>query len=443
MEILIKILQLLLSLSLLIFVHELGHYLTARMFGIRVEKFYLFFDAGGFSLFKFKIGDTVFGMGWVPFGGYCKISGMIDESLDTESIKQPPQPWEFRSKPAWQRLIVMIGGVVMNLIAACVIFIGMSWHWGDTYIDNADLKWGYEFNALAHEIGFKDGDRIVKFDGVSVTGDYRKVFGNMVIDQVQTVTVERGGTLTEIRIPIEYVSGMLDSPGFMEPRCPFVIGAVSQGGAAEAAGLAAGDSIVALNGIPMEFFPKYKKAFDESRGHSVELTALRDSAGMMVPHTFSVEVSEQGTIGVGLVLDYLPVQTIKYTIWQAVPAGFRKAGAQISSYWNNLKLIVTPKTEAYKQVGSLIAIGNIFPGQWSWYAFWNITAFLSIILAVMNMLPIPALDGGHVVFLLWEVITGRKPGDKFMEWAQIVGMILLFVLLVFAFGNDIYRFFIK
>ncbi len=446
MEVLIKILQLILSLSLLIFVHELGHYFTARMFGIRVEKFYLFFDAGGFSLFKFKIGETTFGMGWVPFGGYCKISGMIDESMDTEAMKQPPQPWEFRSKPAWQRLIVMVGGVVMNVITAFIIFTCMSWHWGDTYIDNRDLTWGYSYNELAHKIGFEDGDKIVKFDGAAVEGSISKVYSDMVINQVKTVTVDRAGQMVDISIPAEYTPQMLNNADFMLPRLPFVVGEVAKEGGAVQAGIQAGDSLVTFNGVPMEFFDQYQKALAEVKGGQADITVMRDSSGVKVPRTFNVMVSEDGKIGVIIfnMLDrYFEVQTLDYTFWQSIPAGFRKTGTEIGGYWNQLKLIFQPKTKAYQSLGSFISIGNIFPGQWDWYSFWRVTGFLSIILAVMNILPIPALDGGHVLFLLWEVITRRKPSDKFMEWMQIVGLVLLFALMIFAFGNDIYRFFIK
>ncbi len=446
MEVIIKILQLILSLSLLIFVHELGHYFTARMFGIRVEKFYLFFDAGGFSLFKFKIGETTFGMGWVPFGGYCKISGMIDESMDTEAMKQPPQPWEFRSKPAWQRLLVMVGGVVMNIVTAFVIFTGMSWHWGDTYVDNRDLRWGYSYNELAHEVGFEDGDRIVNFDGVPVEGSVYKVYSDMVINQVKTVTVSRADSLVDIAIPTEKVSEMLNSADFMLPRLPFVVREVPQGESAAQAGMLPGDSLVAFNGMPMEFLDQYEKAFAGIKGQPADITVMRDSAGVKVPRVLNMMVSEEGKLGVNIfntLNHYFPVQTYDYTFWQSIPAGFYKTGHEIGSYWSQLKLIFQPKTKAYQSLGSFISIGNIFPGQWDWYSFWRVTGFLSIILAVMNILPIPALDGGHVLFLLWEVVTRRKPSDKFMEWAQIVGLVLLFALLIFAFGNDIYRFFIK
>jgi regulator of sigma E protease len=445
MEVFIKVVQLILSLSLLVFVHELGHYLSARMFGIRVEKFYLFFDAGGFSLLKFKIGETTFGIGWVPFGGYCKISGMIDESMDTESMKQPPKPYEFRSKPAWQRLIVMVSGVVMNLITACVIFICMSWHWGDTYIDNEDLRWGWQFNELAQEIGFENGDRIVSLDGVPVVGDINAIPADMVIGQVGKVAIERAGERVTVTIAPEYISQMLNSADLMTPRIPFVIGLVAPGEGAERAGMAVGDSLVAFNGVPMIFFDEYKEALAASKGQTVEIVAVRDSAGVKVSRRFDVAVSTEGLLGVGLMpwQSYFPIQRVDYNLWQAIPAGFRRTGNEIAGYWQQLKLIVSPKTEAYKQVGSLIAIGNFFPGEWDWFRFWSMTGFLSIILAIMNILPIPALDGGHVMFLLWEVVTRRKPSDKVLYAAQVVGMFLLLALLILAFGNDIHRFFIK
>lgn len=462
MEIAIKIVQLILSLSLLVFLHELGHYLTARMFGIRVEKFYIFMDMGGFSLFKFKIGETTFGLGWLPFGGYCKIAGMVDESMDTEALKQEPQPWEFRSKPAWQRLLVMIGGVVMNVIAACVIYIGMSWHWGERYIDNLDLKWGYAFNDLGHELGFEDGDKVVSFDGRRVEGSFTGVYSDMVIGGVNSVGVLRtvptasipeflripanpspdsldtSEHLINITIPAAWTEKMLSSLDFMAPRMPFV--ALTGVG-----DIAAGDSLVAMNGVPMGFLDQIQPALAETAGSRVELTVVRDSLGVRVPRNIMADVSSEGKLGVGIksLADFFPVRTTKYTLWQAIPAGFRRTGAEIEGYWQQLKMVVRPKTGAYKSVGSLISIGNIFPGQWEWYSFWRITAFLSIILAVMNILPIPALDGGHTLFLLWEVITRRRPSDKFLERAQMVGMVILLLIIVLSFGNDIYRFFIK
>ena len=444
MEIVIKVLQLILALSLLVFVHELGHYFTARIFGIRVEKFYIFMDVGGFSLFKFKIGETTFGVGWLPFGGYCKISGMIDESMDTEQMKQPPQPWEFRSKPAWQRLIVMVGGVVMNTLAAVVIYIGMSWHWGDSYIDNSDVRWGYSFNELAREIGFVNGDKVVSVDGTAV-GDYSEIYKTIVLNDRTTVRVERDGRELDIEVPEDYKAAILNADGgrFMEPRVPFVVAAILP---ETTTGLAVGDSLIAINGVPMSFYDRIKQALIEAAGTTAEVTVVRDSAGVRVPRIVHAPVSPEGMFGVhakSSFADFFPISTRDYTFAEAIPAGFSRAGREIADYWKQLKMMVQPKTEAYKQVGSLITIGNIFPGTWDWFSFWHWTAFLSIILAVMNILPIPALDGGHVLFLLWEVVTRRKPSDKFLERATMVGLILLIGLMVLAFWNDIYRFFIK
>jgi regulator of sigma E protease len=441
MEIVIKVLQLILALSLLVFVHELGHYLTARWFGIRVEKFYLFMDVGGFSLFKFKIGDTTFGVGWLPVGGYCKISGMIDESMDTEQMKLPPQPWEFRTKPAWQRLIVMVGGVVMNLLAAIVIYIGICWHWGESYIDNEDVRWGWAFNDLGHRVGFEDGDRIVSFDGKPVTGNLEVVFIDMVVGQVRNVGVLRDGAPVTVTIPENMTAEMLESKGFMTPRIPFVVAGVP---AETVTPLAVGDSLVALDGVAMMFHDQYARALKEAAGRQVEVTVMRDSSGVRVPRVLAATISADGKFGVNINEEgWFALRTHRYTFAEAIPAGFRMAGRQIDSYWQQLKLIVNPKTEAYKGVGSLITIGSVFPGTWDWFLFWRWTAFLSIILAIMNILPIPALDGGHTLFLLWEVITRRRPSDKFLERATMVGMILLIAIMVLAFWNDIYRFFIK
>jgi regulator of sigma E protease len=368
---------------------------------------------------------------------------MIDESMDTEQMKQPPQPWEFRTKPAWQRLIVMVGGVVMNLIAAIVIYIGMSWRWGDSYIANEDLRWGYAFNELGHEVGFSDGDRIVSFDGKPVTGSWTGVFVDMIVGQVREVGVIRNGAPMTITIPEGRTAEMLDSPDFMTPRMPFVVTAIPA--ETTSTPLAVGDSLVAFNGVPMTFHDQYVRALGESAGREAEVTVMRDSSGVRVPRVLTVAISPEGKFGVNVKTggDWFKISTRDYTFAEAVPAGFREAGDQIASYWQQLKLIVSPKTEAYKSVGSLITIGSIFPGTWDWLRFWSVTALLSTILAVMNILPIPALDGGHTLFLLWEVITRRRPSDKFLERATVAGMILLIAIMVLAFWNDIYRFFIK
>jgi regulator of sigma E protease len=334
----------------------------------------------------------------------------------------------------------------MNLVAAIVIYIGMSWHWGDSYIDNSDLRWGWAFNDLGHDVGFRDGDRVVSFDGEPVEGSIGRVLADMVVGQVRTVGVLRDGAQVDVEIPPHRIAEMLNSPDFMIPRMPFVIDRLSPGDGAAKAGVMPGDSLVAVGGVAMTFYDQFVRAFDEAAGTTVPVTVMRDSVGVPVTRVLPVEVSAEGKIGVypksgeG---DWFPIRTRDYTFAEAIPAGFREAGDQIASYWQQLKLIFSPKTEAYKSVGSLITIGSIFPGTWDWLRFWSVTAFLSIILAIMNILPIPDLDGGHVVFLLWEVITRRKPSDKVLEGAQWVGMILLLAIMVLAFWNDIYRFFIK
>ena len=446
MELFIKIVQFFASLSLLVLVHELGHFITAKIFGVRVEKFYIFFNPW-FSLVKFRIGETEFGIGWVPFGGYCKISGMIDESMDLEQMKEPPKPYEFRSKPAWQRLLIMVGGVIMNLILAICIYIGMSYAWGDEYFANEDIKYGYVFSDLGHEAGFRDGDIILSVGGEKVE-EYHRVYGTIAIKN-KPVQVLRDGQTLNIDISEEMVGKMLDEKnirGFMKPRIPFLVYAVLNDSGADKAGVMPGDSVVAVNGDKLAFHDEYSKELAQLKGQSADLTVARDSAGTRVFKTLNVAVSDDGLIGVEVsnqLAYYFPVRTHNYTFLQAIPAGFKRAGMEISSYWDQLKLIVKPKTGAYKSLGGFIRIGSLFGGTWDWVRFWDMTALLSIILAVMNILPIPALDGGHVLFLLWEMITGRKPGDKFMEYAQIVGLLLVFGLVLFANANDIYRLFIK
>ena len=446
MDTVIKILQFIVSLSLLVIIHEFGHFLFARLFKTRVEKFYLFFDPW-FSLFKFKKGDTEYGIGWVPFGGYVKISGMIDESMDTEQMKSPPQPYEFRAKPAWQRLLIMVGGVVMNVVFALIIYIGMSYKWGETVLENKDIVYGYTFNSLGQEMGFRNGDRIVDIDGKPAT-EYLDVLKSILISQPEYVTVDRNGQIIRIDITDESINRLLqsaDSTSLLMPRIPFVVGSVVSGSGAAQAGLHPGDSLISYNGTPMTFFDQYSSAFHAAPGDTVTLGLVRKTDGMTKITTLPVKVSAEGTIGVypRTIDSMLTFSTHNYSLLESIPAGFKRTGAEISSYIDQIKLLFNPKTEAYKSLGGVITMGSIFPTEWDWQRFWSITAFLSIILAVMNILPIPALDGGHVLFLLVEVITRRKPSDKFLEYAQIVGMFIIFALMIFATGNDIYRFFIK
>ena len=446
MDTVIKILQFIVSLSLLVIIHEFGHFLFARLFKTRVEKFYLFFDPW-FSLFKFKKGDTEYGIGWVPFGGYVKISGMIDESMDTEQMKSPPQPYEFRAKPAWQRLLIMVGGVVMNVVFALIIYIGMSYKWGETVLENKDIVYGYTFNSLGQEMGFRNGDRIVDIDGKPAT-EYLDVLKSILISQPEYVTVDRNGQKIRIDITDESINRLLqsaDSTSLLMPRIPFVVGSVVSGSGAAQAGLHPGDSLISYNGTPMTFFDQYSRALHAAPGDTVTLGLVRKTDGMTKITTLPVKVSAEGTIGVypRTIDSMLTFSTHNYSLLESIPAGFKRTGAEISSYIDQIKLLFNPKTEAYKSLGGVITMGSIFPTEWDWQRFWSITAFLSIILAVMNILPIPALDGGHVLFLLVEVITRRKPSDKFLEYAQIVGMFIIFALMIFATGNDIYRFFIK
>lgn len=446
MDTVIKILQFIVSLSLLVIIHEFGHFLFAQLFKTRVEKFYLFFDPW-FSLFKFKKGDTEYGIGWVPFGGYVKISGMIDESMDTEQMKSPPQPYEFRAKPAWQRLLIMVGGVVMNVVFALIIYIGMSYKWGETVLENKDIVYGYTFNSLGQEMGFRNGDRIVDIDGKPAT-EYLDVLKSILISQPEYVTVDRNGQKIRIDITDESINRLLqsaDSTSLLMPRIPFVVGSVVSGSGAAQAGLHPGDSLISYNGTPMTFFDQYSSAFHAAPGDTVTLGLVRKTDGITKITTFPVKVSAEGTIGVypRTIDSMLTFSTHNYSLLESIPAGFKRTGAEISSYIDQIKLLFNPKTEAYKSLGGVITMGSIFPTEWDWQRFWSITAFLSIILAVMNILPIPALDGGHVLFLLVEVITRRKPSDKFLEYAQIVGMFIIFALMIFATGNDIYRFFIK
>ncbi|GHV01456.1 zinc metalloprotease [Bacteroidia bacterium] len=444
MEIVIKIVQFILSFSLLVLIHEFGHFIAARAFGIRVEKFYLFFNPW-FSLVKIKGRRTEFGIGWVPFGGYCKIAGMIDESMDTEQLKQPPQSDEYRSKPAWQRLLVISGGVIMNIILALIIYTGISYVWGDDFFAGKDIRYGYAFSQAGREIGFENGDKIVGINGRSVER-YNNVYMDMVLKRRPKVEIERTGELVTLALSDDDAAAILTSgEPLLRPRTPFVVEDVLAGGGAAGAGIVPGDSLVALDGTPLGFADQYLDAFKAHSGQTVEVTLVRDSAGTALRQTLPVAVSDKGTIGISYYLfdRYIPLTTLRYNFWQSIPAGFNRTGLEVSNYWKQFELLFRPKVKAYKSLGGPIAIGNIFPSYWSLEAFWRITAFLSIVLAVMNILPIPGLDGGHILFLLVEVITGRKPSDKFLETVQWIGLILIFTLISFATGNDIYRLFLK
>ncbi|MBP3474422.1 MAG: RIP metalloprotease RseP [Alistipes sp.] len=440
MEVLIKIIQFFMSLSLLVAIHEFGHFIVARMFKIRVEKFYIFFDPW-FSLFKFKRGDTEYGMGWVPLGGYVKIAGMIDESMDLEQMKAPVQPWEFRAKPAWQRFCVMVAGVVMNVLLAVLIYSGIRYVWGESYMANADVKWGYEFNEAAERMGFRDGDKVLTVDGeeLDAVGDLRSML--LLTEGDREVVVERGGEKLTLNIPFDEMLAMRRNREYEDLytlRVPFIIDSIASESAAQA-GLKVGDEVVACNEHEnVSATTMTTSLLQQYSGDTVTLRVLRAGA----EQELRVPVGEDGKIGVMLKADLFQPRTREFTLLQAIPAGAALAGETIADYWEQLKLIFQPKTKMYEELGGFISIGKIFPSEWNWLQFWSMTAFLSIILAVMNILPIPGLDGGHALFTLWEMLTGRKASDKFLEVMQYIGLAILFVLLVYANGNDIYRLFV-
>lgn len=431
MDIVIKILQFICSFTLLVLIHELGHLMFGKLFGVRVEEFRVFF---GKPWIKWRWGETEYGIGWLPFGGYAKLAGMVDESVDTEQLKHEPQPWEFRSKPAWQRLIIILGGVMMNVVLAFGIYVGTSLAWGDEYISNKDMPYGYVYSDYAHKLGFEDGDKIISIGGKEVE-DYAKILTSLVIEEDKTTIVERNGERVTIDIPVQSVMELSEQIDFLAPRVPFEVASVMEGMSAEAAGLKAGDKVVAVDREPMCFYDQIAPRLDEAAGGSVTLT-LEDGT------THLVDVDAEGKIGVGLATAaYIPLSTRTYNLWQAIPRGCERVIQEMGDYWKQLKMIVKPQTEMYKAIGGPIAIGGIFPNEWNWQHFWRITALLSVILAVMNVLPIPALDGGHALFILIEMVTGRKPSDKVLLVAQMIGMAILFALMFWATFNDITRLF--
>ena len=447
MEILIKASQFILSLSLLIVLHELGHFIPAKLFKTRVEKFYLFFDYK-FSIFKKKIGETVYGIGWIPLGGYVKISGMIDESMDTEQMALPPQPWEFRSKPAWQRLIIMLGGVFVNFVLGIFIYIMLMWAYGEKYLPNENVKDGvWVENKLAENLGLQTGDKILTVDGQKV-----KKFSGLSLEFINgnTYQIERNGQILDKEIPEDFISQLMDrgkdAGNFLNVRYPFVIAKVQKDSLNANANILPKDIVTAINGTSITYYDEAKKELAKYKGQDISLTVKRNNETKEIP----VKVSNYGNLGVVFGgtsfkdlerLGYYDLEEIEYSFSEAIPTGLNKSWKTLTDYIKQLKKIFNPSTGAYKGLGGFISIGSIFPDTWSAQSFWEITAFLSIMLGFMNLLPIPALDGGHVVFTLWEMITGRKPGDKFLEYAQVVGFILLIALLLFANGNDIFRLF--
>ncbi|UKM65397.1 RIP metalloprotease RseP [Flavobacteriaceae bacterium GSB9] len=444
MEFVIKISQFLLSLSLLIVLHELGHFIPAKAFKTRVEKFYLFFDVK-FSLFKKKIGETVYGIGWLPLGGYVKISGMIDESMDTEQMSQEPQPWEFRSKPAWQRLIIMLGGVTVNFLLAILIYIGMSFFYGESVLPVENIKDGLAIEStVANKAGFQTGDKIVAVDGEKIE-TYSQISEKVLFGK--EVLVDRDGSQLTVEMPEDFLAQLMDSKerGFINLRQPFIVMQVPDTSYNKASGLKKGDLLLGLNDYKTKYADQVKDALENLKGQEVTATVKRNDQNLTLP----LKVSDDGKLGIVYAaastpetleaLGYYNYQIKDYGFFESFPVGMKKAKDRMASYWDQLGAIFTPSTGAYKGVGGFKAIYDIFPSFWSWQAFWSITAFLSIMLGVLNLLPIPALDGGHVMFLLYEMVSGRKPGDKFMEYAQMVGFFILIALVLFANGNDIYK----
>lgn len=440
--VLIKTLQVILALSILILVHEFGHFLFAKIFGIRVDKFYLFFDAGDKRIFSTKSKwftkicpkaaqwETEYGIGWLPLGGYCKIAGMVDESMDTEYLQNEPQAWEFRTKPAWQRLLVMAGGVLFNFIFAILMYTCILTRWGDSYISNEGNS--IYVNELAYDMGFRNGDQILLFDDEKPE-NFGMLQADLARNGVKRVTVLRDNDTINIYIDQNMIGDVLQSPGMFGLAVPFVISEVSETSPNRDSDLRTGDKVISIGGVNVEFLQDARPLLMDLAGETAEISLLRGADTVRM----DVQVDTAGTIGVMLERPY--IKTKEYSFLSAIPGGCVKAYETIGGYIQDLKLVFTPSTEAYKSVGSFIAIGQVFPSAWDWYSFLNILALLSIMLGVMNLLPIPALDGGHIVFTIYEMITGRKPSDKFLYIMQIIGMILVFGLMFLAFGNDIAR----
>ncbi|MEA3446764.1 MAG: RIP metalloprotease RseP [Bacteroidota bacterium] len=439
MGILTQALGLILSLSILVILHEAGHFVVARIFNTRIEKFYLFFNPW-FELFKIKKGDTEYGIGWLPLGGYVKISGMIDESMDREQMKQPPQPWEFRSKPAWQRLLIMTGGVIVNFILALFIYSMMLFAWGKEYLPAENVKYGYEFHEVAQNIGLQNGDKILMVDAFTID-DYADIVPTILLEDVSNITIERNGRKMQIGIPEGFVKEVIGKEvrGLISLRVPFVVDTILPDKPGYEARFRKNDRILAVNDVPTKFYSAFEKEKQKHKDEQIEVLVKRNN----IEKTLYVKLGEDGMIGIGnkSLAYYFDMKKTKYSFLASIPAGITLGVETLIFYVKQMKLVFTK--EGATQLGGFGAIGSLFPKTWDWRVFWNMTAFISLVLAFMNILPIPALDGGHVAFLLFEIVTGRKPSDKFLEYAQIVGMVLLVALLLFANGNDIYRGWVK
>jgi regulator of sigma E protease len=441
MEVFIKIVQFLLSLSILIVLHEFGHFFFAKLFKTRVEKFYLFFNPW-FSIFKFKRGETEYGLGWLPLGGYVKISGMIDESMDTEQMKQPAQPHEFRSKKTWQRLLIMLGGVLVNFILALFIYSAILWVWGEQYLPTKNAKYGITVDSIAYKAGLRNGDFILSVDHKEVE-NFNKIAYEIVLNEAKSVQVMRDSQVVNVQLPSDLTRTLIKSRSkeFISFRYPFTIGGFAKESAAKDAGMLETDKLLAINGNQTIFYDQLRAELNKNKNKEIKATIERNGKAIEL----SIKVPESGLLGINLSgnTKNFELKHLEYGFFESIPAGISKGFNTLSDYISQFKLIFSSKNKGYESLGGFISIGSIFPGVWDWSAFWSLTAFLSIMLAFMNVLPIPALDGGHVLFLLYEMITGRKPSDKFLEYAQMTGLILLVALLLYANLNDVFRLFMK
>jgi regulator of sigma E protease len=444
MDTLIIIVQLLTSLSILVVLHEGGHFAAAKWFKTKVEKFYLFFNPW-FSLLKFKRGETEYGIGWLPFGGYVKIAGMIDESFDKEQMKGEMQPWEFRAKPAWQRLIIMLGGIIVNVILGVFLFIMIIWIYGSSFLPNDQVKDGIFVDDLGYEMGLRDGDKILAVGDVAFDKfDPGKLKTGIILNDATTVLVERNNAEQVIDIDPKYLSELssYDKKDYMifGPRIPFEIGTVAEGSIAEKAGIQLKDKIIAVNNQPAAFANEVQKLLKDKASQEVLVTALRNGADTV---DFAITMDETGLLGIApsSLDNYFTIEIEKFGLGQSIPMGFAKSYGFIADQVKAFGMIFSGKLKAKDSLGSVISIGKLYGTEWVWSRFWNITAMLSLLLAFLNLLPIPGLDGGHVVFVLWEMVTGRKPSDKFLEYATMIGFVLLIGLMIFALGLDIMRLF--
>ena len=438
MVVLIKAAQLLCSLSLLVLLHEFGHYLAARAFGVRVEKFYLFFNPW-FTLFKKKIGDTEWGIGWLPLGGYAKIAGMVDESMDTDGLEKPPQPYEFRAKAAWKRLIIVLGGIIMNLITAWVIYSCLIWANGESYLPTSELRYGIVADSLLQDIGFKTGDKLLYVNGKEYE-NYADFSIASVVKPDAVVTVERDGKEVDVRMDKAYLAELLKRTPLYEPRIPLTIGMVRPNSPASEAGLKVGDSLVSINDSAAFFFDELKHSIHTHKEDTITVGVIRNNAlassRVAVPDSCIIGIAPETNLS-----GVFHFASKEYGFFSSFVAGAQRFRSTLNNYWNSLKLLFVPEAKAHKSVGGFISIGKIFPSTWDWNSFWSLTAFLSLMLAVMNVLPIPALDGGHAILILIELLTGKKLGTRVLITLQLVGMFLLFFLLIYANVNDVLRLF--